>query len=204
MHAIQACAAGIGFAFHRHDPEAHMDWRVVVVLAVVGCSIACLALVFRKRQAAATREPPGESARPAVHIDSAFAVSHDDNGPGEPSAPATRSGTGRPRAVMGKRALAAAVQEWVRGRRCASCGGELIDGRMAGRHVALLEPDGTTREWLDVAPEQLPLALATSLPICWNCNLAATFRRKFPQLVVDRDDDTVHVKHGPDDEPEPH
>ena len=39
----------------------------------------------------------------------------------------------------------------------------------------------------------MPLALATSLPLCWNCHVAATFRRMHPELVTDRDDSTIHV-----------
>ena len=32
------------------------------------------------------------------------------------------------------------------------------------------------------------LALATSLPMCWNCHVAESFRRLHPELVTDRDD----------------
>jgi len=51
-----------------------------------------------------------------------------------------------------------------------------------------------TREWVDVGADRLALALATSLPLCWNCHVAATFRRTHPELVTDRDDRTVQVK----------
>ena len=78
------------------------------------------------------------------------------------------------------------VRGWAHGRTCVSCGGDLVEGR-SGHHLALYEPGGTSREWVDVAADRLPLALATSLPMCWNCHVAETFRRLHPELVTDRD-----------------
>jgi len=86
------------------------------------------------------------------------------------------------------------VKEWARGRTCAMCRGPVTESCLAGHHIALLEPTGMTREWVDVGADRLALALATSLPLCWNCHVAATFRRTHPELVTDRDDRTVHVK----------
>lgn len=82
----------------------------------------------------------------------------------------------------------AMVKAWAKGRTCVSCGGPLAEPRFSGHHIALLEPAGMTREWVDIASDRLPLALATCLPVCWNCHLAATFRRLHPELVTDRDD----------------
>jgi hypothetical protein len=86
------------------------------------------------------------------------------------------------------------VKEWARGRTCAMCRGPVTESWFAGHHIALLEPTGMTREWVDVGADRLALALATSLPLCWNCHVAATFRRMHPELVTDRDDSTIHVK----------
>ena len=88
----------------------------------------------------------------------------------------------------------AVVREWARGRRCAMCHGPVTESWFAGHHIALLEPTGMTREWVDVGADRLALALATSLPLCWNCHVAATFRRMHPELVTDRDDRTIQVK----------
>jgi len=66
--------------------------------------------------------------------------------------------------------------------------------RFSGHHIALLEPSGITREWVDVAADRLPLALATSLPLCWNCHLAASFRRMHPELVTDREEGRMHSR----------
>jgi hypothetical protein len=83
------------------------------------------------------------------------------------------------------------VMAWADGRVCVSCGGELLESRL--HHIALLEPNGTTREWVDIAADRLPLALATCLPMCWNCHVAATFRRLHPELVTDREETATHA-----------
>jgi len=97
-------------------------------------------------------------------------------------------------AHMPEEPASAVVKEWARGRGCAMCRGAVTESWFAGHHIALLEPTGMTREWVDVGADRLALALATSLPLCWNCHVAATFRRTHPELVTDRDDSTVHVR----------
>jgi hypothetical protein len=88
----------------------------------------------------------------------------------------------------------ATVKAWAEERRCVFCHGPLVESRVAGHHIALLEPGGITREWVDIASDRLPLALATCLPVCWNCHVAATFRRLHPELVTDRDERVMHVE----------
>jgi len=63
-----------------------------------------------------------------------------------------------------------------------------------GHRAALRGPQGVTREWSDVPPARLLDSLRTDSPVCWNCHVAATFRRTHPELVTDRDDRTVQVK----------
>jgi hypothetical protein len=145
-----------------------------------------------------------ETGEPAtVHIDVALAVTGDAG-----SEPAALEACSRwpQRAECDQRCAASAqlanaspaalVKAWAKGQPCASCGGELTESRFTGHHVALLEPNGTTREWVDVAADRLALALATSLPVCWNCHVAATFRRTYPELVTDRDERANHVTEG--------
>ena len=76
------------------------------------------------------------------------------------------------------------LTRWYVGRRCAYC-------RAPFRHVdwnalepALLAPDGALREWSDLAPEAVPLALATHWPVCWNCLVAQRLRRERPDLFA--------------------
>jgi hypothetical protein len=85
------------------------------------------------------------------------------------------------------------VVEWAKNRPCAMCGTRLRDAASSRHHLALLDPGGGTREWTAVAADALPLALATCLPVCWNCHIAQTFRLQHPELVTERDHTVVHV-----------
>jgi hypothetical protein len=51
---------------------------------------------------------------------------------------------------------------------------------------ALMGRDHVTVEWNTVPAEILPEVLTTYLPVCWNCHIAETFRRRYPHSVVDR------------------
>ena len=89
------------------------------------------------------------------------------------------------------RAASAIVAEWAAGRRCSICGRSLGEPALASRRIALLDPSGATNDWADMTVERLPLALATSLPVCWHCHTAELFRRLHPELVTDRDEGTT-------------
>lgn len=84
------------------------------------------------------------------------------------------------------------VRSWAGDRHCAVCSAPLTE--TAGHHIALLDGGGMTREWVDITVARLPAALGSSVPICWNCHIAATFRRQHPELVTDREDGAVRVK----------
>jgi hypothetical protein len=79
------------------------------------------------------------------------------------------------------------VYAWAQDKACVFCGSPLVESDAVGHHVALLGANGVTREWLDIAAERLRQALATELPVCWNCHIAETFRRSHAELVTDRD-----------------
>jgi hypothetical protein len=82
--------------------------------------------------------------------------------------------------------VAAIASRWYAGKRCVYCRKRISDEPFVGHHPALLGPDGTTREWLDVTRDRLPDALRTGWPVCWDCHVAETFRRRYPSLVTDR------------------
>jgi hypothetical protein len=73
------------------------------------------------------------------------------------------------------------------GVRCAIC-----RQRIASIHTATLQPgllDPVTREvaaWNELPAAQLSAAFQARLPICPNCTLVESFRRRFPDLVVER------------------
>lgn len=78
------------------------------------------------------------------------------------------------------------VAKWYRGKECAVCTRPIDEIVWHERPPALIAPDGMTREWKEVAPEQLPKVFKTHLPLCWNCHIAFEFRREHPELVIDR------------------
>ena len=88
------------------------------------------------------------------------------------------------------RAASAIVADWAAGRRCAICGRSLSEPALASHRIALLDPSGATNDWSDIIVARLPLALATSLPVCFHCHTAELFRRLHPELVTDRDEGT--------------
>jgi hypothetical protein len=69
---------------------------------------------------------------------------------------------------------------------CAFCRRPIVQTAFLDHYAALLQPDGTTVEWPAVAPERLRGALSTDPPVCWDCHIAETFRRLYPELVTDR------------------
>jgi hypothetical protein len=79
------------------------------------------------------------------------------------------------------------VARWYEGKRCVFCRKAIPPVHLVEHHPALMNENGDTLEWNQIAPEQIPDALATNLPVCWDCHVADRFRREHPQLVVDRD-----------------
>lgn len=75
---------------------------------------------------------------------------------------------------------------WYKDKVCIYCRGPLGDDRVSGHHAAFLDSSGVTREWADVPADALPEALSSGWPVCWDCHVAATFRRTHPQFVTDR------------------
>lgn len=177
-----------------------MDTRLLAVIAIVGpltvWAVWFLGRAVRLRQRLGGDRLvtcPENGCSALVHIDVALAVT---GSAGSAPAPldacsrwAERGGCSQPCLHEAHRAssqVGAVVRAWADGRACATCGRPASAGG-GGPHVALLQPDGTTREWADVLPDELALALATSLPVCRNCHVASTFRRLHPELVTDRD-----------------
>jgi len=83
-------------------------------------------------------------------------------------------------------ALQTIVSEWYEERSCHFCGRAIEDIVWHERSPALLMRDGRTREWKDVAPEDLQTVFTTADAVCWACHIVESFRREHPELVVDR------------------
>lgn len=91
-----------------------------------------------------------------------------------------------PQAAVPDSAVTNIIAHWSQGRNCALCHNPLNEAPRLGHHIALLASDGVTSEWPDVPPETLPGTLRTRQPVCWDCHVVETFRRKYPELVTDR------------------
>ncbi|HSP94518.1 MAG TPA: hypothetical protein VLU06_08195 [Thermoanaerobaculia bacterium] len=73
---------------------------------------------------------------------------------------------------------------WYKDSRCALCGRTLGEIRWTDRKPGLLTPELKTLDWSEVVSEELPTILATHKPICWNCHVAESFLRRYPDRVV--------------------
>jgi hypothetical protein len=78
------------------------------------------------------------------------------------------------------------VATWYAGKSCAECARQIGPIVWHDRPPALLGPDGTTREWKEVAPEELPELFRTHRPLCWSCHNIAAFQREFPGVAFER------------------
>ncbi len=73
---------------------------------------------------------------------------------------------------------------WFRDTRCALCGRGISEIRWTDRKPGFLTPELRTLDWSEIVPEDLPAILLTHKPICWNCQVAESFLRRYPDRVV--------------------
>lgn len=78
------------------------------------------------------------------------------------------------------------VARWYENRHCHFCHRAIEKVVWHERPPALRMPDGTTREWKDVAAEELPKVFNDAEAVCWACHVVETFRREHPEMVVER------------------
>lgn len=77
------------------------------------------------------------------------------------------------------------VADWYADTSCVLCGKALGRVDFAEHAPALMSPDGVTLVWNDVNPEAIYAVFESHRPVCWDCHIAETFRRKRPDLVID-------------------
>ncbi len=78
------------------------------------------------------------------------------------------------------------VAKWYAGRHCVFCGHAMENIVWHERPAALRLPDGATREWKEIAPQDLSRIFATCEPVCWACHVVESFRREQPAMVIER------------------
>ncbi len=89
-----------------------------------------------------------------------------------------------------KTLVQAVASDWYTGKSCVYCAEPIGMIVWHDRPPALRAEDGSTREWKDVAPHQLPDVLATHQPVCWRCHVTESFRRDHPAWVIERTHET--------------
>src|SRR6266568_4679904 len=72
------------------------------------------------------------------------------------------------------------LTKWYRGKKCAFCERPFDEIEPIDRKPALLGHDDVTVEWAEIPISAVPGAMATYLPVCWNCHIAQSFRRQHP------------------------
>jgi hypothetical protein len=83
-------------------------------------------------------------------------------------------------------ALHTLVTSWYEGKQCHFCARDIEKVVWHERPPALRMPDGATREWKEVAPQELPHVFANAAPVCWACHMVETFRKEHPEMVIER------------------
>jgi hypothetical protein len=79
----------------------------------------------------------------------------------------------------------ARLEEWYAARSCALCGQAFGKIHWFDRKPGLMAPDQKPVDWQEVPAEDVPAALETHRPLCWNCYIAEAFRAARPDLVID-------------------
>lgn len=77
------------------------------------------------------------------------------------------------------------VAKWYAERPCVYCATPIGDIGFGAVAPALLGPDGTLREWKDVAIEDLSQVLENAVAVCARCELVEDFRRRFPDRMIE-------------------
>lgn len=78
------------------------------------------------------------------------------------------------------------LAKWYRGKHCVYCGKPFEEINWIDHKPALLNSERELVEWREVPLDRALKMLETHRPVCWNCFIAESFRRDYPQLVVDR------------------
>jgi hypothetical protein len=91
-----------------------------------------------------------------------------------------------PEALAEESAIENVLLHWYAQRKCVYCGKSIRTALSLGHHAALLTPQGVTHEWSEVPANRVAESLKTNRPVCWNCHVAETFRRAYPDMVTDR------------------
>ena len=78
------------------------------------------------------------------------------------------------------------LTKWYEDKACIFCGKALGEINWLDHKPALMSPERVTLDWDEIPGEKVPEVLTTHMAVCWDCHIAERFRRRYPELVVDR------------------
>jgi hypothetical protein len=78
------------------------------------------------------------------------------------------------------------LTNWYQGKFCVYCRRPFTDIHWHDHKPALLSPERELVEWQDIEIEKLPEILESHYAVCWNCLIAESFRKEYPDLVTER------------------
>ena len=85
------------------------------------------------------------------------------------------------------------LTSWYKDKACVFCAKPFGEIHFHDHKPALLSPDGRTVEWQELCAENIPAALETAKPVCWDCHLLKTLMREHPNLIIERPARDVHI-----------
>jgi hypothetical protein len=88
------------------------------------------------------------------------------------------------------------LERWYAGARCCLCGDVFAPIPWFDRKPGLRSPEGRAVSWEEIRPAELPILLSTHRPLCFDCLVAETFRRRFPDRIVEDPRPPVRVARG--------
>ncbi|HTM08721.1 MAG TPA: hypothetical protein VL754_10055 [Verrucomicrobiae bacterium] len=78
------------------------------------------------------------------------------------------------------------LANWYRGKSCVFCRKPFEDIKWHDHQPAFIDADRNPRQWSEVSAENIPEILTTAKPVCWSCQIAESFRRRYAEMLVDR------------------
>ena len=82
--------------------------------------------------------------------------------------------------------VSSVLMKWYRGKKCIYCGVRFGEVGWTDHKPALRSPTRDLLKWDQIPLADVPVALETYSPVCWNCYIAQSFVIEHPELVVFR------------------
>ena len=178
-----------------------MTSLAAILIVLIGLLVAYVALrpfvrTYRTYRGTRVITCPETGKPAAVEVDARLAVASQAS-MGTPTVQLTSCSRWPERRACGQACLAqieaaphdclarSILQRWYAGKYCVFCHRPFGDIHWPDHKPAARLTTGQTIQWAEIRPAELPVVLADSLPVCWSCHIAETFRRQHRDLVLD-------------------